>query len=162
MPFGYWHTLTIMKIDLAPNILLISFQKNMKQLLIAIAAVVLVVCGTTQQPEPPTAKAPEISIHEAVAIENTEAVKQHLDAGADVNAKVGVGKTPLHNAIRLGNTGIADLLIANGADVNAKFDDGINERTALDIAKSWLWRRSETASLLRKHGAKTDKLYSSI
>ena len=30
-----------MKIDLAPNILLISFQKNMKQLLIAIAAVEL-------------------------------------------------------------------------------------------------------------------------
>jgi hypothetical protein len=83
-----------------------------QQLLITIAAVVLVGCGTTQPPEPPTAKAPDISIHEAVAIENTEAVKQHLDASTDVNAKVGVGKTPLHNAIRLGNTEIAELLIA--------------------------------------------------
>tara|TARA_B100000029_G_scaffold61886_1_gene55492 strand:- start:94 stop:507 length:414 start_codon:yes stop_codon:yes gene_type:complete len=128
----------------------------MKHLLTTtIAAVVLVGCSTTQPPEPPTAKAPDISIHEAVAIENTEAVKQHLDAGTDVNAKVGVGKTPLHNAIRLGNTEIAELLIANGADVNAKFDDGINGRTALDIATSCLWRRPETASLLRKHGAKT-------
>ena len=48
MPFGYWHTLTIMKIDLAPNILLISFQNNMKQLLITIAAVVLVGCGNPE------------------------------------------------------------------------------------------------------------------
>ena len=103
----------------------------MKHLLITtITVVVLVGCGTTQPLKPPRAKAPDISIHEAVAIENTEAVKQHLDAGTDVNAKVGVGKTPLHNAIRLGSIEIAGLLIANGADVNAKFDGGINGRTA--------------------------------
>ena len=37
-------------------------------------------------PEPPTAKAPDISIHDAAAKGNIEAVKQHLAAGADVNA----------------------------------------------------------------------------
>ena len=72
-----------------------SFKSFLTYILTTIAALVLVGCGTTQPPEPPTAKAPDISIHEAVAIENTEAVKQHLDAGTDVNAKVGVGKTPL-------------------------------------------------------------------
>ena len=72
-----------------------------------------------------------------------------------MNAKVGGGKTPLHNTIRLGNTEIDELLIDNGADVNAKYDDGINGRTALDIAKSCLWRRPETADLLRKHGGKS-------
>ena len=126
-----------------------------QQLLITIAAVVLVGCGTTQPPKPPTAKVPDISIHEAARKGNIEAVKQHIAAGTDVNAKFGAGETPLHNAIRLGNTEIAGLLIANGADVNAKFDDGINGHTALDIATSCLWRRPETASLLRKHGGKT-------
>ena len=52
----------------------------MKRLLITtIAAVLLVVCG---KPQPP-----DISIHDADMKGNTEAVKQHLNAGADVNAK---------------------------------------------------------------------------
>ena len=68
----------------------------MKHLLLTtIAAVLVVRCGESQQsapapeanPEPPTAKAPDISIHEAAEAGNIEAVKQHLDAGADVNAK---------------------------------------------------------------------------
>ena len=47
-------------------------------------------------PEPPTAKAPDISIHDAAALGNNEAVKQHLTAGTDVNAKDESGWTPLH------------------------------------------------------------------
>jgi ankyrin repeat protein len=40
------------------------------------------------QSEPPTVKAPDISIHEAASLEgNIEAVKQHLAAGANVNEK---------------------------------------------------------------------------
>ena len=61
----------------------------MKQLLITIAAVVMVGCG---------AKAPEISIHEAVGTGNIEAVKQHLAASTDVNALDEDGDTPLHIA----------------------------------------------------------------
>ena len=67
----------------------------MKHLLITIAAVVLVGCATTQSPEPPTAKASDISIHEAVATDHTEAVKQHLATGTDVNAKDIIGDTAL-------------------------------------------------------------------
>ena len=60
----------------------------MKHLLLTtIAAALLVGCGTTQSPEPPTTKAPDISIHKAAYDGNIEAVKQHLDAGTDVNAK---------------------------------------------------------------------------
>ncbi len=90
----------------------------MKHLLLTtIAAGVLVGCSTTQQQEPPTAKAPDISIHEAAYTGNIEAVKQHLAAGTDVNAKASRGWTPLHS---VATKEIAELLIAKGADVNAK------------------------------------------
>jgi hypothetical protein len=46
------------------------------------------------KPEPPTAKAPAISIYDAAKAGNIEAVKQHLDAGADVNAKGERDRTP--------------------------------------------------------------------
>ncbi|MDP6527028.1 MAG: ankyrin repeat domain-containing protein, partial [Kiritimatiellia bacterium] len=98
----------------------------MKQLLITtIAAVVLVGCGVREsapapeaKPEPTTAKAPDISIHDAAYEGNIEAVKQHLVSGADVNAKTGVGETPMQIAYQKGHTEIVELLIANGADGN--------------------------------------------
>ena len=164
----------------------------MKSQLIAIVAAVLVVgCGESQQSAPPAEakpaepvaeasqpEPPDISIHDAALDGNIEAVKQHLAAGTDVNAKtmhggtplrdaktkeiaelliakgadVNVkdkrGFTPLHYAARGGRNEIAELLISKGADVNAKNDEG---KTALDEAKY----KPETADLLRKHGAKT-------
>jgi len=117
-------------------------------LLITIAAVLVVGCGQSQQstplpeskpaepvakaaqPEPPTAKAPDISIHQAVSIHdaaragNIEAVKYHIAAGTDVNAMIRGGVTPLHHATWGGHKEIVELLIGEGADVNAKSDDG--------------------------------------
>jgi len=143
------------------NILFLTFLDHveMKHLLLTtIAAVVLVGCGESQQsapspetkPEPPTAKAPDISIHEAAEEGNIEVVKQHMAAGTDVNAKIEGGGTPLHIATHLGHKEIAELLIAKGADVNAKIEDG---KTPLDLAIHI--KRTETADLLRKHGGKT-------
>ena len=57
----------------------------MKILLTTIAAVCLMGCG------------PSVSINEAAAFGNIEAVKQHLAADADVNAKR-FGWTPLCEA----------------------------------------------------------------
>ena len=145
----------------------------MKNILITtIAAVVLVGCGESQQsapapeakpvepvaeaalPEPTTAKAPDIPIREAVKTGNIEAVKQHLDAGADVNAKGKYGRTPLHYAAPRGLKKIIDLLIARGADVNTKIEVGdYKGQTPLDGAIQW--NHPETAGLLRKHGGKT-------
>ncbi len=139
----------------------------MKHLLLTtIAAVVLVGCGESQQsappeeaipvepvaeaakPEPPTAKASDISIHDAAGDGNIEAVKQHLAAGVDVNAQNGGGPAPLHLAAWKGHFDAAELLIAADADVNAKMDDG---DTPLDLAKG----HPEIADILRKHGGKT-------
>ena len=54
----------------------------MKHLLITtIAAVLLVGCGTTHSTEPLAAKAPGMSINQAVFDGNIEAVKQHLVLG---------------------------------------------------------------------------------
>ncbi len=131
------------------------------QLVAIVAAVVLVGCGTTQQsapapeakPKPPTTKAPDISVHEAAIEGDLVAVKQHLAAGTDVNAKLAHGQggnTPLHDAADGGHMEVAELLIVNGADVNAKAADGT---TPLDYAIHF--KQPETADLLRKHGGKT-------
>ena len=111
----------------------------MKSQLIAIVAAVLVVgCKST-------------SIHKAAGAGNIEAVKQHLAAGTDVNAKTGSGWTPLHYAAREGHKEITDLLLTNGADVNAKNDEG---GTPLDWAECCADKK-ETTDLLRKHDGKT-------
>ena len=68
-----------------------------------------------------------------------EAVKQHLAAGADVNAKTADGTTPLHNAAVYGHNEVAELLIANGAEVNAIIVSGRNQgKTPVDLA---IWRK---------------------
>ena len=47
---------------------------------------------------------------------NAEAVRLLLAAGADVNAKNGLGWTALHEAVRLGHPDVAELLRAHGAE----------------------------------------------
>ena len=86
----------------------------MKHLLTTIVAVVLVGCATTQSPEPPTAKAPDISIWDAATSGNIEAVKQHIAAGTDVNARRVIGDTPLDGAIQRKRTETIDLLRKHG------------------------------------------------
>ena len=115
----------------------------MKHLLLTtIAAVVLVGCG------------PSVDIHQAAKDGNIKAVKQHLDAGADVNAKGRYGRTPLHYAATRGLKKIIELLIVQGADVNTKIEVGdYKGLTPLDGAIQW--NHPETADLLRKHGGKT-------
>ena len=82
---------------------------------------------------------PSMSIHYAARAGDIEAVKQHIAAGTDVNAKDEIsgqavhGATPLHYAAFNGHKEIAELLIAKGADVNAK--DGIGGKTTARMGK---------------------------
>ncbi len=120
----------------------------MKHLLLTtIAAVLLVGCGPS---------VPDISMYDAAEVGNIDAVKQHLAAGTDVNARDKDGWTPLHPASYEGHQEIVELLIGKGADVNAKVELGpLQGITPLDSANNR--GRTEIVSLLRKHGGKTKK-----
>ena len=79
----------------------------MKLLLTTIAAVLVVGCGGSSKP-------PDISIHDAARTGRIEAVKQHLIAGTDVNAKNNIGASPLDLATLFNQSEIADLLRKHG------------------------------------------------
>ena len=100
------------------------------------------------KPEPPTAKAPDISIHDAAYKGNIEAVKQHLAAGTDVNAKDEDGWTLLHLTAYNGQKDIVELLITNGADVNAKTKGGVTP-----LSNAAYFGHKEVAELLIAEGA---------
>ena len=69
------------------------------------AAVMLLFGGITEVNGDPLE-----SIQTAIELGNIEAVKQHLDDGADVNAKGDRRVTPLDMAIQLKKTEIANLI----------------------------------------------------
>ena len=121
----------------------------MKQLLITIAAVVLVGWG-----EPSS----EL-LQQSVTDGNVEAVKQHLADGADVNVKDEArGLTPLHFATQNGQKEIVELLIADGSDVNAKMNNGMTplDCSALIPPGS---NKTEIVDLLRKHGGEASGVF---
>ncbi len=147
----------------------------MKHLLITtIAAVVLVGCG------------PSVDIHQAAKDGNIKVVKQHLDAGTDVDAKDTNGWTPLHLAALNGQKETTEILIAEGADVNtgdkitplhyaaqygemeivelliSKGADVNAKGDAGDTPLDWAiqLKRTEISDLLRKHGGKSGAEYS--
>jgi len=147
----------------------------MKNLLITIAAVVLVGCGKDEydpsmDDQPPGLPARGSAGNnnnpfiDAVAKGDIEAVKKHLVDGADVN----VGN-PLNVAIESRSESrkeIVELLLEKGSDVNAKNNRGWTpseslERTAgalmlLDATDEQKAANNEIAALLLQHGAKTD------
>jgi hypothetical protein len=98
----------------------------------------------------PSCTAADSALLDAAKSDNTDILKQHLDAGANVNASgktlLGYSVTPLHEAASWGQKGNIELLIANGANVNAKDETG---KTPLDSVTS------ELTDFLRKHGGKT-------
>jgi cytohesin len=111
---------------------------------------------------------------------DASAVRQHLAAGTDVNAKDELGRTPLYRTAYNGHREISELLITEGADLDAKDGNGwtplhgaaykghdsivalliaggadLNAKDA-DGDTPWDWAKNkpETADLLRKHGGK--------
>ena len=72
-----------------------------------------------------TVNKPSIDIHGAVLTGNLEAVKQHIEAGTDINQKEAMsGSTPLMSAATFNKPEIAKVLINANADLSVKNNDG--------------------------------------
>jgi hypothetical protein len=88
---------------------------------------------------------------------NIETMQLLVDAGADVNFKIDIGRTPLHLAVAYSayNPDIkkrVDFLIKNGANINAQKNDGT---TLLDSLSAFSKGNQEVGKELRTLGAKT-------
>ncbi|WP_163323442.1 ankyrin repeat domain-containing protein [Draconibacterium mangrovi] len=72
-----------------------------------------------------TVEKPKIGMQEAIMSNNIEAIKQHIEAGSDINLKDQMsGSTPLISAVSFGRKEITRALIDAGADLNLKNNDG--------------------------------------
>ncbi len=101
----------------------------------------LTVCGQ----ENPT---PSVSLHLAALQGNIEAIRQHIEAGSNLNEKDVYGSTPLIVATTFGKTAAARLLIEAGADLSIRNNDG---STPLHIAAFFC--RTEIVKALLDKGA---------
>ncbi len=103
-----------------------------------------------EQPSVPetTVKPPAMDIHTATFMGDLKAVKQHIAAGSDLNAKDEYGSTPLTITATFGKTEVASALLEAGADVNIRNNEG---STPLHTAAFFC--RTEIVEMLVDHGA---------
>lgn len=74
---------------------------------------------------PPAERGSAVGLHQAVVEGNLEAVREHIDAGSDLNVREpSGGSSPLVSAAIFGQTDIARALIDAGADVNQQNNEG--------------------------------------
>mgnify|MGYP002332084599 CR=1 FL=1 len=90
------------------------------------------------------AETPEMGLQAAILSDNIEVVKQHINAGSDLNEKDAMsGSTPLITAASFGKQEMAKLLIDAGVNLSLKNNDGA---TALHTAAFFC--RTELVQLL--------------
>ena len=92
--------------------------------------------------------APSVNLHVAAFQGNIDALRQHLNADADLNEKDAYGSTPLIIATTFGKPDVAGLLIEAGADLEIRNNNGA---TPLHIAAFLC--RTEIVGLLLENGA---------
>ncbi len=83
-------------------------------------------------------------LHQAALEGNLESVRQHIEAGANLNKGDPAGSTPLIIAATFGHTEVAKALIEAGADLDQRNNDG---STAL-LSAAFLCRTEIVAALL--------------
>ena len=89
--------------------------------------------------------APEIDIHTAVVSGNEDALRQHIAAGSDINAKDPFGGS---TAAVFGRTDLAKILIDAGADLDFRNNDG-----STPLISAAFFGRPEIVQLLLDAGA---------
>lgn len=138
------------------NILRISLVNQATKWILVACIAVFTACGgngNSSRNEEHTNKAvvdaPEIDIHTAVATGNKEALRQHIAAGSDINAKDPFGgSSPLITAAVFGRTDLAKLLVDAGADLNFRNNDG-----STPLISAAFFGRPEIVELLLDAGA---------
>lgn len=114
-------------------------------------AILLTVAGCGKREDSDAERRPpRVSLHAAALQGNLDAVRRHIDAGSDLNAKDAYGSTPLIVAATFGRTDVARALIDAGADMTITNNEG---STPLHIA-AFLCRTEIVQALLDK-GADT-------
>lgn len=127
-----------------------TFYQIAKWVLFVCIAIATGCSGRNNSPQQSTSA----DIHTAVATGDETALRQHLAAGADINAKDPFGgSSPLITAAVFGQPEIAKLLIDAGADLNFQNNDG---STAL-ISAAFFGRREIVQLLLNAGADKTLK-----
>lgn len=96
---------------------------------------------------------PLVSLHVAVLQGNLDLVRQHINAGSDLDRKDMYGSTPLIVAATFGRTEVAQALIEAGADMNITNNE---ESTPLHIAAFFC--RTEIVKALLEKGADKNAL----
>ncbi|WP_240642132.1 ankyrin repeat domain-containing protein [Nonlabens xiamenensis] len=105
--------------------------------------------NATENKARPTIQAPKIELQAAVLSDSLEAVKQHIQAGTNLNQMDPMsGSTPLITAVSFGKAKIAQELINAGANLSLKNNDGA---TALHTAA--FFGRIEMVQMLLEAGA---------
>jgi ankyrin repeat protein len=118
-------------------------EKAMKKITTAILAVSLLAAAGCGKQENPT---PRVSLHTAAIQGNIGAIRQHIEAGSDLDKKDMYGSTPLIIAATFDKTEVARALIEAGADMTITNNEGANP---LHIA-AFLCRTEIVEALLDK------------
>ena len=119
----------------------------MRQLLITIAAVLLVSCGDSELDE---------NLRLDSYFGDIKAVKKHLNEGARVNSADSKSlTTSLHGAASQGHYEVVQILIDNGADLNASDVEGMTPFDCSMLTDRRRINNTKTSDLLRSLGAKS-------
>ncbi len=128
-------------------------MKTLTAVALVVTLLVGVACGeqgdpSAEQGQP--SEPPDVSLHLAALQGNAEAIRQHIEAGSDLNEKDAYGSTPLVVAVTFGKIEAARVLLEAGADPEITNNDG---SAPLQIAA--FLGRTEIVRALLDTGAKT-------
>ncbi|UCG56607.1 MAG: acyltransferase family protein [Phycisphaerales bacterium] len=128
-------------------------QSTMKTVTTAMLLFVLLALAGCPKQENPDAehRPPHLNLHVAALQGDLDAIRQHIEAGSDLNAKDAYGSTPLIVGVTFGRTAVAQALIDAGADMTITNNEG---STPLHIA-AFLCRTEIVRALLDKGADRT-------
>ena len=116
---------------------------------VLLVVALIAVCGCGKQEESAKAASPpHVDIHLAALQGHTDAIRQHIAAGSNLDERDEYGSSPLIIAATFGRTEVARLLVEAGADAGVRNNDG---STALHI--SAFLCRTEIVKILLDNGA---------